>query len=82
MRINADRIYYQKYYNKKIKFKDKEKFEYTGTAIEYESKTDAGNGICGELFVDIATSNNQDRKEGQSWSFLVDDIMEIEEINQ
>lgn len=70
----------RKYLNKKIKFKDINKFEYTGIAIEYESKTDAGNGICGELFVDIETSNNPERKEGQSWSFLENEIVEIEEI--
>jgi len=70
------------YLNKKIKFIDVNKYEYIGTAIEYESKVDAGNGICGELFVELEFSSNPERKKGQSWSFLENEIEKIETIEE
>ena len=69
------------YYNKKIKFKDKEKFEYIGVVENYESKVDSDNGKCGEIYVGVEKSNNPKIKNGKAWVFLEDQITEIEEIN-
>ena len=58
-----------KYVGKKVKFKDKNIFEYIGFVSNYESKIDSGNGICGEIYVDIETSNNPERKKDRDGYF-------------